>query len=153
MAPAITSLRAPLEDKNICSKLRKPLVEKMRRDRMNKSIEQLGRLLTSEGQIQKSDSRMEKADILELAVSYLNESRTILASRRRMEEEGYVQCAREIVRFLCRDEVTTESHRKLLDHFENTRRYPETSQKNLPEEEIPEKERVAQSNIHLWRPW
>ncbi|XP_035651905.1 transcription factor HES-5-like isoform X1 [Oncorhynchus keta] len=58
----------------ILLKLRKLVVEKIRRDRINSSIELLGTLLHRGqmcGQQQQRLSKLEKADILELAVSFL----------------------------------------------------------------------------------
>nr|XP_046191552.1 transcription factor HES-5-like isoform X1 [Oncorhynchus gorbuscha] len=58
----------------ILLKLRKLVVEKIRRDRINSSIELLRTLLHREqmcGQQQQRLSKLEKADILELAVSFL----------------------------------------------------------------------------------
>ncbi|KAK3536246.1 hypothetical protein QTP86_000149 [Hemibagrus guttatus] len=52
-------------------KLRKPMVEKMRRDRINSSIGQLKSLLAPEFLNQQPDSKLEKADILEMTVSFL----------------------------------------------------------------------------------
>lgn len=53
--------------------LRKPVVEKMRRDRINSSIEQLKLLLEKEFQRHQPNSKLEKADILEMTVSYLKQ--------------------------------------------------------------------------------
>jgi len=55
------------------SQLRKPVVEKMRRDRINSSIEQLKLLLEKEFQRHQPNSKLEKADVLEVAVSYLKQ--------------------------------------------------------------------------------
>lgn len=55
--------------------LRKPVVEKMRRDRINSSIEQLKLLLEQEFARHQPNSKLEKADILEMAVSYLKHSK------------------------------------------------------------------------------
>ncbi|RVE70344.1 hypothetical protein OJAV_G00063530 [Oryzias javanicus] len=52
-------------------KLRKPLVEKMRRDRINTCIEQLKVILEKEFHKQEPNSKLEKADILEMTVSFL----------------------------------------------------------------------------------
>ncbi|XP_040285785.1 transcription factor HES-5-like isoform X1 [Bufo bufo] len=52
-------------------KLRKPVIEKMRRDRINSSIEQLHILLEKEFQRHQLPSKPEKADILEMAVTLL----------------------------------------------------------------------------------
>ena len=51
--------------------LRKPLVEKLRRERINSSIEQLKSLLGPEFLKQQPDSKLEKADILEMTVKHL----------------------------------------------------------------------------------
>jgi len=45
----------------------------MRRDRINSSIEQLKLLLEKEFQRHQPNSKLEKADILEVAVSYLKQ--------------------------------------------------------------------------------
>jgi len=71
MAPTITSDRSYSEEHlPLTNKLRKPLVEKLRRDRINSSIEQLKSLLGPELHNQQSDFKLEKADILEMTVSW-----------------------------------------------------------------------------------
>ncbi|XP_056400426.1 transcription factor HES-5-like [Hyla sarda] len=54
-------------------KLRKPVIEKMRRDRINSSIEQLRLLLEKEFQRHQLPSKPEKADILEMTVNLLRQ--------------------------------------------------------------------------------
>ncbi|XP_069599097.1 transcription factor HES-1-like [Ranitomeya imitator] len=54
-------------------KLRKPVIEKMRRDRINSSIEQLRVLLEKEFQSHQLPSKPEKADILEMTVTFLRQ--------------------------------------------------------------------------------
>ncbi|KAM9751017.1 hairy-related 12 [Menidia menidia] len=54
-------------------KLRKPVVEKMRRDRINTCIEQLRVILEKEFHKQEPNSKLEKADILEMTVSFLRQ--------------------------------------------------------------------------------
>jgi len=53
--------------------VRKPIVEKMRRDRINSSIEQLRIILEKEFHEQEPNSKLEKADILEMTVSFLRQ--------------------------------------------------------------------------------
>uniref|UniRef100_A0A3Q4H0Y7 Transcription factor HES-5 n=1 Tax=Neolamprologus brichardi TaxID=32507 RepID=A0A3Q4H0Y7_NEOBR len=53
--------------------LRKPLVEKLRRERINTCIEQLKSLLGPEFLKQQPDSKLEKADILEMTVCFLTQ--------------------------------------------------------------------------------
>ncbi|KAJ7421464.1 transcription factor HES-5-like protein [Willisornis vidua] len=63
------------------NKLRKPVVEKMRRDRINSSIEQLKLLLEKEFQRHQPNSKLEKADILEMTVSYLKQQSQLQMKR------------------------------------------------------------------------
>ncbi|KAJ1142465.1 hypothetical protein NDU88_008785 [Pleurodeles waltl] len=74
MAPSST-LRAYEEEREgrDIRKLRKPVVEKLRRDRINSSIEQLRMLLQREFEEQELPPKADKADILEMAVRYLAE--------------------------------------------------------------------------------
>uniref|UniRef100_A0A8D3DYD7 BHLH domain-containing protein n=1 Tax=Scophthalmus maximus TaxID=52904 RepID=A0A8D3DYD7_SCOMX len=62
MAPTITAQ----EHLTLSHKVRKPLVEKLRRERINSSIEQLKCLLAPELVQQQPDSKLEKADVLEM---------------------------------------------------------------------------------------
>ncbi|KAG8007543.1 Transcription factor HES-5 [Nibea albiflora] len=72
MAPTITAAMTKSQDHlTLTHKLRKPLVEKLRRERINSSIEQLKSLLGPEFLKQHPDSKLEKADILEMTVCVL----------------------------------------------------------------------------------
>ncbi|XP_028262672.1 transcription factor HES-5-like [Parambassis ranga] len=72
MAPTITAaMTSSQEHLTLTHKLRKPLVEKLRRERINSSIEQLRSLLGPEFLKQQPDSKMERADILEMTVCFL----------------------------------------------------------------------------------
>ncbi|XP_041671266.1 transcription factor HES-2-like [Cheilinus undulatus] len=72
MAPTITAaITNNQEHLTLNHKLRKPLVEKLRRERINSSIEQLKSLLAPEFLQQQPDSKLEKADILEMTVCVL----------------------------------------------------------------------------------
>ncbi|KAM9361230.1 uncharacterized protein ABDE67_022290 [Symphorus nematophorus] len=72
MAPTITAaITNSQEHLTLTHKLRKPLVEKLRRERINSSIEQLKSLLGPEFLKQQPDSKLEKADILEMTVCVL----------------------------------------------------------------------------------
>uniref|UniRef100_A0A8C1UH48 BHLH domain-containing protein n=2 Tax=Cyprinus carpio TaxID=7962 RepID=A0A8C1UH48_CYPCA len=67
MTPTIISK----EQLPLNNKLRKPRVEKMHRDHINSSIEQLKCLLAPEFLKQQPDSKLEKADILEMTLNFL----------------------------------------------------------------------------------
>ncbi|CAL8368682.1 unnamed protein product [Lota lota] len=99
-------------------KLRKPMVEKLRRDRINTSIEQLKSLLGPEFLRQQPDSKQEKADILEMAVSYLRIWRPEQNKHKQQQQaeargEGYAHCVQEAVTFLSK----SRSSGPLLNHF------------------------------------
>ncbi|KAK5923433.1 hypothetical protein CgunFtcFv8_000405 [Champsocephalus gunnari] len=76
MAPCSTN-DSPIHQIRISEKdnikLRKPVVEKMRRDRINVCIEQLKAILEKEFQQHEPNSKLEKADILEMTVSLLRQ--------------------------------------------------------------------------------
>ncbi|XP_029946852.1 transcription factor HES-5-like [Salarias fasciatus] len=74
MAPTITAAITNSQDLlSLNHKIRKPLVEKLRRERINSSIEQLKSLLGPDFLKQQPDSNLEKADILEMTVCFLTQ--------------------------------------------------------------------------------
>ncbi|XP_037107388.1 transcription factor HES-5-like [Syngnathus acus] len=85
MAPAI-SLQDSLTPTH---KIRKPLVEKFRRERINSSIEQLKSLLSAEFLRQHNDSKMEKADILEMTVCVLRRLQSVTPAGARFGRLGF----------------------------------------------------------------
>ncbi|OPJ86026.1 transcription factor HES-5 [Patagioenas fasciata monilis] len=113
MAPSNT-LVSHMEEKLLPkekNKLRKPVVEKMRRDRINSSIEQLKLLLEKEFQRHQPNSKLEKADILEVAVSYLKQQSQLQDPsecraafiHKNLEQNfnsGYLRCLKEAMHFL-----------------------------------------------------
>uniref|UniRef100_A0A3Q3AF10 Transcription factor HES-5 n=2 Tax=Kryptolebias marmoratus TaxID=37003 RepID=A0A3Q3AF10_KRYMA len=131
MAPTITAAWTnPQEHLALNHKLRKPLVEKLRRERINSSIEQLKSLLGPEFLKQQPDSKLEKADILEMTVCFL----------RQLLQQNHQQ-------------------RRLLDHFNKLQTSSEqnprdadfsplcsTVQTSNTKDQNPEKN-------PLWRPW
>lgn len=81
--------------------LRKPMVEKMRRDRINNCIDQLKKLLEKELCSQDPNTKLEKADILEMTVSFLKQQQRLPgALAQRDYNQGYSQCWRESLQFL-----------------------------------------------------
>ncbi|KAB5537153.1 hypothetical protein PHYPO_G00115600 [Pangasianodon hypophthalmus] len=132
MAPTITSaMTISNEHLPLNNKLRKLMVEKMLEIIINSSIEQLKSLLAPEFLHQEPDSKLEKADILEMTV----------------------------VHFLSKEEVKTQSQRKLLNHFQNlqpssdeNRRESVLPQLSSTEQQIISKEKSSVKSA-LWRPW
>uniref|UniRef100_A0A8C9KQ38 Transcription factor HES-5 n=1 Tax=Serinus canaria TaxID=9135 RepID=A0A8C9KQ38_SERCA len=134
------------------NKLRKPVVEKMRRDRINSSIEQLKLLLEKEFQRHQPNSKLEKADILEMTVSYLKQQRSFHKSSQFDFREGYSRCLQEAFYFLSLHKVRTETQTKLLSHFQK-------SQAAAPEVPFSPGNASALKQVSpkdsspLWRPW
>ncbi|XP_058229776.1 transcription factor HES-5-like [Hemibagrus wyckioides] len=164
MAPTITSaLNISNEHLPLNNKLRKPMVEKMRRDRINSSIEQLKSLLAPEFLNQQPDSKLEKADILEMTVSFLRQKQQqqqpAFSSSSTAVNQGFSRCVHDIVHFLSKEEVKTQSQRKLLNHFQNlqpssdeNRRESVVVQLSSTEQQIISKEKSSVKSS-LWRPW
>ena len=140
--------------------LRKPQVEKLRRDRINSSIEQLKSLLGPELLNQPPDSKLEKADILEMTVSLLSRLQPISSSScSAPTNQGHSRCVQEMVHFLSKEEMETESQRRLLSHFQSQQ---SSSDKNNRETDLPQLSSPAQHSISKekspvnsapWRPW
>ncbi|CAL8351913.1 unnamed protein product [Gadus morhua 'NCC'] len=103
-------------------KIRKPLVEKLCRERINSSIEQLKSLLGPEFLKQEPDSKMEKADIMELTVDFLRQLQLFRHGNSvSAANQGHSRCVQEMVHFLSKDEAKTLSNGRMLDHFQNLR--------------------------------
>ncbi|KAL9959853.1 hypothetical protein ACROYT_G033214 [Oculina patagonica] len=104
-------------------KVKKPLMERMRRARINDSLHELKSLVLD--LLQKDASRyskMEKADVLEMTVTYLRamqrkdcctEDPKSLAEYR----AGFNQCANEVNRNIMTSEGSDQLREKLLSHL------------------------------------
>ncbi|XP_003461549.1 transcription factor HES-5 [Cavia porcellus] len=164
MAPSTVAveLLSPKEK----NRLRKPVVEKMRRDRINSSIEQLKLLLEQEFARHQPNSKLEKADILEMAVSYLKHSKAFATaagpkSLHRDYSEGYSWCLQEAVQFLTLH-AASDTQMKLLCHFQRPPSAPTVPAKEgpmpgaapLPARPSSKVSPAARpSACGLWRPW
>ncbi|KAL2091291.1 hypothetical protein ACEWY4_013554 [Coilia grayii] len=121
MAPTITSTADhPKEYLSLTHKMRKPIVEKLRRDRTNNSIEELKALLGPQLLNQQPDSKLEKADILEMTFCLLRQhlqqkKKTSFSSA---DSQGFSRCAEEANHFLFKDSLKTQSQEKLLTLFQ-----------------------------------
>ncbi|GLD68898.1 transcription factor HES-5-like protein [Lates japonicus] len=128
-------------------KLRKPQVEKMRRDRINGCIEQLKVLLEEEFRRQDPNAKLEKADVLEMTVVFL---------KRRLrptspDAHGYSRCWEETLRFLSQDSLkeATLPHLQHLHPADATGPNLCSSHGHI---------QAAGKQLHpphraLWRPW
>ncbi|KAG7257721.1 hypothetical protein CRUP_029373 [Coryphaenoides rupestris] len=141
--------------------IRKPLVEKLRRERINSSIEQLKSLLGPEFLKQEPDAKMEKADILEMTVDFVRQHQLYRHrdSCSSAANQGHSRCVQEMVHFLSKDEVKTQSSRRLLHDFQNLQSFSDSRlteagslQLSSPLQPSITKEK---SSVHSapWRPW
>uniref|UniRef100_A0A667WI70 BHLH domain-containing protein n=1 Tax=Myripristis murdjan TaxID=586833 RepID=A0A667WI70_9TELE len=152
MAPTVTSAASNCQEQlTLSHKLRKPLVEKHRRERINSSIEQLKCLLAPELLQQQPDSKLEKADILEMTQQRAVGSAAV--------NQGYSSCVQEVAHFLSKEELKSQSQRRLLKHFHKLQ---SSSDKKLSEAGCSLVSCPVQSssnkeerpvNSALWRPW
>ncbi|KAJ8372054.1 hypothetical protein AAFF_G00295170 [Aldrovandia affinis] len=137
-------------------KLRKPVVEKMRRDRINSCIEQLKSLLETEFRRRDPNAKLEKADVLEMTVSFLKQrlqSQAVVSQKG--YGEGYSQCWRETLRFLSASSKGDAPLRQ-LHRFHGAQ---VAAKKLCPASPASSKRSptpVGQSSgaeLPLWRPW
>ncbi|KAF3690218.1 Transcription factor HES-5 Hairy and enhancer of split 5 [Channa argus] len=161
MAPTITAaMTSSQEHLTLTHKLRKPQVEKLRRERINSSIEQLKSLLGPEFLKQQPDSKLEKADILEMTVCFL---RRLQQQHQAVDSaavnQGYSRCVQEVVHFLSKEEVKTQTQRRLLDNFNKVQcssaqdlRQTDFCPLNSNVQTRMSKEKCPVSSA-LWRPW
>nr|AAH97007.1 Her4.2 protein [Danio rerio]AAI64898.1 Her4.2 protein [Danio rerio] len=152
MTPTITGSISSRETL-LTNKLRKPMVEKIRRERINSSIEKLKTLLAQEFVKQQPDSRQEKADILEMTLDFLRRSQKSSAAG-----DGHSRCVQEAVSFLSQCPVQTQSHTRLMKLFlhmqtpadKHTRldnpQTTETRANSSAKQHTP-------ARSHIWRPW
>ncbi|XP_030634151.1 hairy-related 2 [Chanos chanos] len=141
MAPTNTcSLTKIAKDK---IKLRKPVVEKMRRDRINISIEKLKLLLKRELKAVQPQGKVEKADILEMTVLYLrNNTQLPLTSNTSGQSyaRGFSKCLEESLRFLSMHNQLKDKKAAFSSHREKQTEATRSTTKSIPVQP-------------LWRPW
>ncbi|XP_043222753.1 protein hairy-like [Amphibalanus amphitrite] len=100
-------------------RVNKPIMEKRRRARINDCLNEL-KSLVLEG-LKKDPARhskLEKADILEMAVKHLRSLQARPAAPAARFQEGYADCAREVAAFLSgRPEPEPELRQRLMVHL------------------------------------
>ena len=116
----------------------KPLLERKRRARINKCLDELKDIMTAALQAQGENvSKLEKADILELTVRHLHkmqQARRLMSTSRNPLEEihrfqaGYSSCAQEAASFLLSTPgVDISVGQRLLAHLSSNMANPLTS--------------------------
>ncbi|XP_024284228.2 transcription factor HES-5-like [Oncorhynchus tshawytscha] len=134
-------------------KLRKPVVEKMRRDRINTCIEQLKTLLEREFHKQDPNAKLEKADILEMTVGFLKQQlqpqRPVL---QRAHSEGYSQCWRETLHFLSSSSMKDMMLHNLQRAEQDICLSSPLSSQHQNHSQGPVKQAIT-GHKSVWRPW
>ncbi|XP_077314477.1 transcription factor HES-5-like [Lithobates pipiens] len=134
-------------------KLRKPAIEKMRRDRINSSIDQLRLLLEKEFQKHQLPSKPEKADILEMTVTFLQQYMAEKNASSQAYKEGYSSCVQDSVNFLSLH-TQTDVNLRLLQNLHGAQMVtgaPCPSVFSISQ--TPSKNSPPDSSKALWRPW
>ncbi|KAI7794082.1 hairy-related 12 [Triplophysa rosa] len=131
-------------------KLRKPIVEKMRRDRINSCIDQLKGLLEKEFHSRDPNTKLEKADILEMTVSFLRQQLSGELAQRDYDE-GFSNCWRASVHFLSLHSPGGGSGRE-LQHFHNAQQ-ARSAMSSTPPASSKAGLQQADSRSPVWRPW
>ncbi|CAF1143439.1 unnamed protein product [Adineta ricciae] len=106
-------------------KIAKTYVEKKRRDRINRSLDELKDLLSvhcDKARYQK----LEKAEILEMCVEFVKQTNERMNRTQQNYEQGYQQCTNDVATFLnSTPEISYLERQNLLRHLSsaNSRRY------------------------------
>ncbi|XP_060600948.1 enhancer of split mgamma protein-like [Ruditapes philippinarum] len=115
------------DDMSYAKKIRKPMIEKKRRERMNKSISHLKSLIAQTiHQNTAPMTRVDKADILELTVYHLTQLQqqqqsVTMAKEAAAYNAGYKACAREAVTYLTKKTRTNDAVTgSLSNHLHNS---------------------------------
>ncbi|CAM4731442.1 unnamed protein product [Leuciscus chuanchicus] len=153
MAPTYTTDYSKLSNKEK-HKLRKPAVEKMRRDRINSCIEQLKSMLEKEFQQQDPNTKLEKADILEMTVVFLKQQlQNNTSAPQKAHFDGYSQCWRETMSFLSVNSKA-DTVRQHLNHCQEAQRSAKDLIHSSPASHQPTKVKQEPcAHRPLWRPW
>lgn len=130
-----------LQQPSRAGKVPKPLMEKRRRARINKCLEELKVLVPD---LTESGTRVDKADVLEMTVEHLTRMRN---SKRNLTsnltphvvpyvnpqsqyKQGYQQCMSEVTKILLSASVDDNVTHRLMEHL--GKRTPPVSTTNLP---------------------
>jgi len=128
-SPSSGDSDVPMSRTHQYKKITKPLLERKRRARINKCLDELKDIMTVALQAEGENvSKLEKADILELTVRHLHkltQGRRLFA-RNPLEDiqkfqQGYSSCAQEAATFLLSvPEVDVRVSQRLLSHLSTT---------------------------------
>ncbi|KAL6464932.1 hypothetical protein MHYP_G00272490 [Metynnis hypsauchen] len=136
-------------------KLRKPVVEKMRRDRINNCIEQLKVMLEKQFHQQDPNTKLEKADILEMTVVFLKQQlQPQISAPLKAHHDGYSQCWQETVNFLSANSKLDVAlqHLNLGQEAQRAAKDLHVSPVTFQPSQVSVKQETS-TNRAVWRPW
>ncbi|XP_059476654.1 enhancer of split mgamma protein-like [Neocloeon triangulifer] len=139
-------LHAPISRTQRYKKITKPLLERQRRARINRCLDELKELVVSALQTEGENvSKLEKADILELTVRHLHRLQQDAPAEEPVEgrfEAGFSQCASEACHFLLSlPGLDPQVSRRIVDHLGQC-----ADGLRQPVAQQPEQQQ-------MWRPW
>lgn len=117
----------------------------MRRDRINSCIDQLKIILEKEFHKQEPNSKLEKADILEMTVSFLRQQ---LQLQPGLFSQGFSHCWRDSVHFLSQ---ATAAPPPLPSSCPQSLKQPEHLHQGVRPTRL--QEQSSSSTDAVWRPW
>ena len=138
-------------------------MEKMRRDRINTCIEQLKALLEKDFQKQEPSTKLEKADVLEMTVMFLQQQlQTQSAAPHAAHSHGYARCWKETLHFLSAHSVEEvalprqphlqAAQKRWGGGGEQNPASPPPPAQQLPSPQRPQKQSPGAPRP-VWRPW
>ncbi len=144
----------PLTECLLPQQLRKPVVEKMRRDRINSCIEQLRSMLEKQFQQQDPNTKLEKADILEMTVVFLKQQlQPKTSAPQKAHFDGYSQCWRETMSFLSGNTKVDAVRQHLNQCQEDQRSSKDLTHVSPASDQPTELKQEPCAHRPLWRPW
>ncbi|XP_057665865.1 enhancer of split mbeta protein-like [Diorhabda carinulata] len=152
-------------------KVMKPMLERKRRARINRCLDELKELMVTALQNEGENvSKLEKADILELTVRHLHNLKShhqlVLSPEQSYADRfraGFTQCAQEVTHFITNpsDVVDPDAGRKLLQHLGACVRQLDyvshnfnvhyTQKNNLVS--VSSNTKTKGNSAPMWRPW
>lgn len=153
-------------------KVMKPMLERKRRARINRCLDELKELMVTALQNEGENvSKLEKADILELTVRHLHglkrQQQLVIPQEQRYIDKfraGFNQCAQEVTHFITTpsDMVDPVAGKKLLHHLGACVRQLENasqqgsyqcSKRNIPAQTVTSSVCKNPPAPSMWRPW
>ncbi|KAL3272651.1 hypothetical protein HHI36_014116 [Cryptolaemus montrouzieri] len=166
MVPTTEYTEEPISRTYQYRKVMKPMLERKRRARINRCLDELKELMVTALQNEGENvSKLEKADILELTVRHLHslkrQHQLILPPEQNYADKfraGFSQCAQEVSQFLTAPPPECEDHtasKRLLQHLGACVRQLDCVSQNIQVQYARNCTPPASPEVKasMWRPW